>query len=347
MAGMRGLIAGALAAIAVAGAAPAVSEPVVVKSGAAQLPTSGLIIDLPANPALTYKVAGSWALADAPPNFDTRDIVDEYNVSTGALYAGNWVLVGYFTAGGCDGVLKGETLDKSWTTETTVWGETWLVRGGVYTFSSELGRKPAAVLCRSNAAGQSLVLYRFLVDQPETLGQADILRNVTQAGVLESASKSYNAGRTADILPLRRPETRNRGSTPANRTTTLGTTGLVVSFPDDGYVWLPEADQDVDFITRMAPSLPELSIEVVVVPGETCAGFLPKIEDQQPGLKPRNAPAGWMTGPTLIVEGETELTICQNSGGGAKLVGLFMPPGQTDLTVLHPIIIALGNARKP
>lgn len=339
------LAAGLISALALV--APAMAEPVTARSGPAQLPTSGLLIDLPANPALSYKISGSWSLDDAAPSFDTRDVIDEFNATTGKLVAGNWVLVGYFTAGDCKAILGGEKLDRAWETTATYWGESWTVRGGVYTFDGELGRRPAAVLCRTNATGQSLLLYRYFVDQPETMTQADMLRGVTQAGVLESASKSYSAGRAVEILPLRRAETRNRGSTPANRTVTLKTTGLQVQMPDDGYVWLPEADEQVDWLTRMLPTIPEISIELMVAAGMTCQQLTAAVSDDKPSVKPRNVPAGWVTGPTILVEGETELTICRDSPEGARFVGVFLPAERTDLTPLHPLLIALGNARKP
>jgi len=339
--------AGLFAAFALMSASPALAEPVSLRSGVAQLPTSGLQIDLPANPALSYKVSGSWSLDDAEPSFDGRDVIDEFNASSGTLLAGNWVLVGYFTAGGCANVLAGVTLDRSWNAEADYWGRRWSVRGGVYTFDSELGRRPAAVLCRTNDLGQSLLLYRFFVDQPETLGQAEMVRGVTQAGVLESASKSWDAGRAVEILPLRRPEMRNRGKTEAARTVTLATTGLQVQMPDDGYVWLPEADEEVDFITRLAPTLPEVSIEVLAAAGLTCQQILSSVSDERSDFKPRNVPAAWVVGPTLVVEGEPELTVCRDDPGGARLVGFFLPEGRNDLAPFHPILSALAAARKP
>lgn len=332
----------AVAVAAVSGAA--LADPIEFRSGAALLPMSALVIDLPANPSLTYKVSGSWSLDDSFPSFDARDVIDEYD-STGAIVAGSWVLTGYFTAGGCTDVLSGENLDKAWTTDTTLWGQSWKVRGGVYTFTGDIGRRPAAMLCRTDGLGRSLVLYRFLVDKPETLPQADIMKGVVQSGVLQSASKSYDSGRTASVLPVRRPEVRNRGETLATRAVKLPKSGLTVTFPDDGYVWLVTAGDNSDMINLMAPSLPDVTLEFTAYAGMTCADFTGQIGDDRPDIKPVNTPQGWLTGPSLTGDGTVEMTLCKASGDGIRLVGLFLPSGQTDVAALNPVIDALGNAQ--
>jgi len=342
-----GWLSGACLAATLWVAAPAGAEPVTAKPGPTHLPASGLVIDLPANPAVTYKVSGSWSVDDNAISFDSRDVIDEFDAASGKIVAGNWVMVGYFTAGDCKAVLAAEPLDQSWTTEATLWGEVWSVRGGVYTLSADIGRRPAAMLCKTNELGRSLTLYRYFVDQPETMSRADILGALPGAAVLKSAWNAYSSNSASEIQPLRRPEMRQRGGTPADRLVTLQGSGLQVHMPDDGYVWLPEPNGPYDLVTRLAPAMPEISLEFMEASGASCTDILATVTDEKPGAKARNLPATWATGPTLVVDGETELTVCKDSADGARLVGLFLPDGRTDLTPFHPILIALGNARRP
>ena len=106
----RFALAAACAAL-MAPAAFAQAIPVKLTQGEAQLPTSGLVIDLPAKAGIQYDVSGSWALSGGGASFDARDIVDEIEIATGKVATGNWVLSGYFTAGGCSETLADAKLD--------------------------------------------------------------------------------------------------------------------------------------------------------------------------------------------------------------------------------------------
>ena len=242
----RFALAAACAAL-VAPAAFAQAIPVRLAQGEAQLPTSGLVIDLPAKAGIRYDISGSWALSDGGASFDTRDIVDEIETATGNVATGNWVLSGYFTAGGCSETLAAAKLDAAWTQDATLWGESWSARGGVFTFENALGRRPAVVLCRGTEGGPTLLLYHFLANQPETLPQAAVMESVGKSGPLAAASKSFTAVRAKPIFPTRRTEVRNRGSEPAARRVTLALSGLEVDLPPDGYLWLPDSSDTADF----------------------------------------------------------------------------------------------------
>ncbi len=340
----RFALAAACAAL-IAPAAFAQAVPVRLAQGEAQLPTSGLVIDLPAKAGIQYDVSGSWALSGGGTSFDTRDIIDEIETATGNVATGNWVLSGYFTAGGCSETLAATKLDAAWTQAATLWGESWIVRGGVFVFENALGRRPAVVLCRGTEAGPSLILYHFLANQPETLSQAAVMDSAGKSGALAAASKSFTAVRTKPVFPTRRTDVRNRGSEPAARRVTLTLSGLEVDLPPDGYLWLPDAGDSADFLDRLLPTFPELTLETVVVPGTTCASLFDSFgSDIRADHRPLMLPAGWLDGPALTIDGQTELTMCHPVGASALVVGVFQGPDNRDVSTLHQMLSALLSA---
>jgi hypothetical protein len=344
----RGCLVAAMSAVVLAGLAPASaqSSPITVSEGPVLLPTSGLRIDAPAAPGRNYKVSGSWAFNAADNSFDTRDVIDEANATTGAVVAGNWVLVGYFTAGDCAAVVGEEALDAAWTQDIELWGLNWAVRGGVYTFTNELGRRPAALMCSTNAGGRSLLLYRFLVDQPDTTGKDAVMASVRTSAILERAARAWSSDTTGDSQPLRRTEVRNRGTDAAARTVTLPVAGLTFDIPPDGYFWLVEkatgADGETDMITRLLPSLPEVVLEVLPVKGVSCATLLPQLPQDRPNHRASDLPPEWTSGASILVEGDTELVACRATAYGSLMVGVFQGEVRTSLAALHPMLAALA-----
>jgi hypothetical protein len=335
----------ALAAIATVFLAPgalAQSIPVTLVEGEAQLPTSGLLIDLPAKAGIKYHVSGSWALSGGGASFDTRDIIDEIDIATGNVATGNWVLSGYFTAGGCSETLAATTLDGAWTREVTLWGESWNARGGVFTFDNALGRRPAVMLCREKDGGPSLLLKHFLANQPETLSQADVMASAGASGALAAASKSFTSARTKPIFPTRRTEVRNRGEETAARRVTLAVSGLDVDLPSDGYLWFPDKGDTSDFLYRLLPTFPALTLEVVKANDATCAGIFGSLTSGvRDAHRPLSLPPGWLDGPALVADDETYLTMCHPVGASALLIGVSQGPQNRDVSTLHQILSAL------
>ena len=322
--------------------AAAQATPVQRTQGAAQLPTSGLVIDLPAKPGIRYHVSGSWSLGDTGAIFDTRDVIDEIEVATGNVATGNWVLAGYFTAGGCDQTLASPELDADWRQTASLWDETWSVRGGVFTFDGALGRRPVAVLCRAKADGTTLLLYHFLANQPEDTSQAAVMDSAGQSAVLASASKSFSTERAEPVFPTRRTEVRNRGSTPAARTVKLAVSGLEVDLPADGYLWLPDSNDDSDFLDRLLPTFPQATLEVVFASGVSCADVFGSLDSElRPAHRPLALPSGWVDGPGLMIDGETEMTMCHPVSASALVVGVFQGPDRRDVSDLHSVLGAL------
>ncbi len=343
----RGVVAGALVIGALTGVAFAQATPLTVTQGRIDLPTSGLRIEAPAAPNIAYKVSGSWAFNAETNAFDTRDVVDESNTSTNTLVAGNWILIGYFDAGDCNAVVRDVNLDGGSTSQQTVWGMTWTVRTGVYTFDGALDRKPAAVLCATDSAGRSLLLYRFVLDRGETLPDADIMSSVRGSTILERSAAAWRDNIAADLQPLRRTEVRNRGTSPAARKVTLPVSGLTFDIPDDGYFWLAETEAEegaeTDMIYRLLPSTPEVTLDIVAAEGLGCPDLLALLPLDRPTHRASDLPANWTSGGSLLVDGETELVACRTMDYGALVVGVFQGEQRTSLSWAHPMLNALAH----
>ncbi len=86
---------------------PAASaDPIESPGGAVVLPLTGLALDLPlAASGCGYRLSGSWAI-DASGSYDGRDVLDE--ACGDSLTSGNWVSMGYFTAGSDSAVVAAE-----------------------------------------------------------------------------------------------------------------------------------------------------------------------------------------------------------------------------------------------
>ncbi|MEZ5936759.1 MAG: hypothetical protein R3C52_00900 [Hyphomonadaceae bacterium] len=331
-----------LAGLTPGGLVPAMASAEVLKTSGGQtvLPLSGLVIDLPSRPGVTYNISGSFYLNDDPPSFDARDVVDELGAD-GKLIAGNWVMSGYFTAADCPELLQDDDLEAMWTRKTTLWGVEWDVRGGVFTFANDLGRKPAGMLCRIDETGHGVLLYRFLMDAPENANADTILASIQSSAALEQAARSYLARRSASVQSAHRPEVRNRGETKPARTVSLPNAGFDVAAPDDGFIWLFEKTDDVDTISRLAPTLPDLAIELLAIGGATCAdvfGALPPAD--YPDIKPTNVPENWIAGPTVDVNGQPEALLCTNVPAGAVMAGLFQE-SEPDVTPFAMMLKAI------
>lgn len=322
---------------------PASADPVQLQHGRAELSTSGLVIDLPAIEGRSYNVSASWSIDEETQIFDTRDVIDEFD-SNGNLILGTWVQSGFFDAGSCADVLAEAQLDAPWNTTVTLWGETWTVHGGIFTFTGSLGRRPAAKLCRDRKDGTALLLHHYLVDRPESIGQAATMEAVARSEVMAAASRSYTENRIAKAKPLLRPEVRSRGEGKAARTVSLNTNMMMLDLPEDGYVWLAFDGDGADYLERAMPSLPPVSVELIALEAYPCADLLASFhENLLPDHRPANLPAGWVAGNGLNVNGDRELIMCHATDFGALLVGVFQGTDR-DVSFLHPLMAALLKA---
>lgn len=329
------------------------ADPVVVAPGRVALPMSGLALELPRDkrPGFSWVLSGSWQLDDASSGFDGRDVIDEKLGET--LVAGTWVQVGYFTAGDCDAVVRSVELAEAWESAANLWGHAASLRGGIFAFEGALGNKASVMLCMKRGDRKQLIIHRFFLDQPTTMTREAMLAAVEGSKLLERVVGAWAKDRTdTSTPPLRRPEVRRRGDVEATREVKLGKAGFAFRFPDDGQVWIrnrPGADDTTDWLDLVVPAEPEVTIEVGLVTDTSCADFFGGIGlDRRPNSAPRHLPAGWLAGPTLIVDGKPELTTCKAIGDDALVIGAFIAPFAEDFARFGALIeaIAAGAAAR-
>jgi hypothetical protein len=194
-----------------------------------------------------------------------------------------------------------------------------------------------------------LLLYRFLIAQPETVSQDAVMADLRSAVILERASRAYDAGRVESIAPLRRTEVKNRGKIAAARRVTLTESGLSLDLPDDGFVWLANKGDSADMLDRMAPFFPETTIEVAAVEDADCDDIFESLaasSENKPGREVRNLPDGWRAGPAFVIDGEVEAVACRMQDYGALAAGFFLDRERTDVAEYHPILSALARAQR-
>jgi len=328
------------------------AEPVVVPPGPVVLPLSGLAFTLPADPraGFTWNLSASFALSGSGASFDGRDVLDEK--LKGKLVAGTWIQVGYFDAGDCKATVAATELAEPWTDERELFGLRWCLRGGTFDLGPELGKVPAVVLCTHREGRKDLLLHRFFLDMPPAPARERILAALPGAKAIERIARAWEQGTWAAVKSRLRPEVRDRGKVEPVRTVKLTHSGLSLTLPDDGFVWLvraPNPEESVDWLDLMAPALNEVSLEVVRVPGTTCQQVFDGITTKKRyDAPPQNVPEGWTIGPTLVVEGNLERVVGRQVGPDAILVGLFHVPdqgrGAGDFAALNPLLAAIAAA---
>ncbi|MCC6620422.1 MAG: hypothetical protein IT385_04160 [Deltaproteobacteria bacterium] len=338
------VVAGALLASGVASA-----EPIVLKPGKHVLPMSGLELDLPRDgrKGFAWSASASWALSNEGRSFDGRDVLD---AKVGdKLVGGTWIHVGHFDAGGCDKVVMQAELGNAWASPHEMHGATWSVRGGIFKFDKELGEVPTAVLCAERPNRKALLVYQFFIEDP-SMTMAAMLDALGRSKLLANLTASWKADKSGAVATRTRPEVRDRGTVPAVRSVKLEVTSLTISLPDDGSIWLapaPGEEDVVDWIERMAPSTPEIEVEVLRAPAQSCAEVFDQITaDKRSDTPPRNLPKGWEAGPTLVIDGKLERTMCHLAGKDAIVVGAFVTPDKgpkaQDMKPIGPLLDAIA-----
>lgn len=331
---------------------PKTTQPLEVKSGKIDLPLSGLKVDLPAQgKGHTYKVSSSFSLEQG---FDARDVIDE--AVDGKLVAGTWILVGYFTAGDCKAVVGAAELESPWESELSLHDIAFTARGGVFTFDGELGKVPTAVLCAERpklepGTRKALLLYHYFIGSDLATPRDELLAMLKKRPAVERAIKSWKLDTVSKGRPLEAGNVRVRGDTQPGPLT-LQLARLTLRPPDDGTFWITRGapDESVDWLDRMVPALPEISVEVVHSP-ESCTATLAMVNGKQMKGAPaaRHLPSGWSAGPILDIDGDPEYTVCRDFKDGAILVGFFLEKSFKqdlgDLRPIHSILDALTAAK--
>lgn len=335
----RSLVTLALALVA---AVPATADPLETTGGQSVLPITGLVVSLPAlTDSLVYHLSGSWAI-DEDGSYNGRDVLDELSGST--LTAGTWVSLGYFDAGEGTALVNSVTMTDDWSTEADLWGGHWSIHGGTYDLGS-LGPTPAVVMATTLGRGMSILMHHYFVGTPAPQAQADLLARLADRAVPAAVWSAASQRLWQPVLPTHRDDVTNRGDIEAARSVTLTRTGITVEIPDDGAVWIvrnaPEAE--ADFLDRMAPSLPDVSLEIAYLTDMDAEAVFAALTMEKRDVPPRNLPDDWTAGPQLVLDdGLLELTAAYETLGGVVIVGIFQAEGDTDAAYLWPMLESIA-----
>ncbi|MBK9431322.1 hypothetical protein [Sphingorhabdus sp.] len=334
---------------AVTVSAPASAQTKTVASGTTTLPMSGLVINLPADKTLQYKVSGSFSLNDAGTVYEGRDVIDDFDPKTGKLHNGYWILTGYYDAKGCDAVLATVSLLQPWAADANFWGKSWKLRGGMFDFKNTLGQKPTVVMCRTEDDGRAFLLYRFMIENPPANSRENGLKAITSAKVLAAASRAYDA-KTYDRSGVsQKAIIKNRGKLSAVRKLKLAKVGFEIMLPDDGTVWLTNTTEHADMLNRLAPSLPSADMELAYGANIDCKMMFDALNKQPRNAAEEAKPAinvasGWQVGPVILAGKDPERTLCLKTPKGAAMAGLFLDPGDNNAAPYRNILDAIKAA---
>lgn len=327
------------------------ADPVVLSSGPVVLPLTGLAVDLPkdARPGAAWSVSGSWSLTEGGAAFDARDVID-LKVD-GQIASGTWVHVGYFNAGDCGAVVNELAVPDRWTATRDLFGLRWSVAGGTWDFENDLGKKPVIAMCTPREGRASLLIYHFFVADDAPDNEARLVA-LGKNKLLERVTKAWEKDNFGPSAPMKRPEIKQRGDIPAVRTVRLDRSQLDLALPDDGFAWLARSADGSDFLDRMAPAAPDVTLETVRIRGVPCDQLIPTTGPDAPPRvaepTPTGLPADWRSLGTIKVDATVERLICRERGGTSQVVGFLVTPDGApkglDLGPYLPMLSALAAA---
>lgn len=322
------------------------SEPIEIPAtgGRLILPMSGLAVNFPAQPDVRTELKASWS---TKTGFDSRDVIDQFK--DGKLIAGTWVLTGYFDAGDARATVLTEKLVDAWPVTTMdAWGMTWQMRGGKYEFTGSLGAQPALVYATDRSKDYpTLLLYHFFIGEPGISGE-EMVQRVKASPLSAAIVKAYRENRYGTSFPARHPAVKSRDDSVAARTVTLKKHNLQVALPDDGYIWVPQKEPEgiTDFLYRLGPTFPELTLDVLVIDAPTVRAAWGSIDLSPPpaGTIIANLPDGWEVGPEVTPPSGKESTVAKQIGHRVLIVGFLANTVTTDAEPLGPILEALAES---
>lgn len=350
------IVLGTCLSLCVGLAGRADAEPVKVRAGKVVLPITGLAVELPRDPrkSATWLLSGSWSLSNGGSAYDGRDVIDQH--VGGKLVRGDWIHTGYYDVGDCAAVVKDAALTERWDGEADLYGEHFQVGAGIFDLGEEIGKIKTLVLCTQDGRGKALLLYHYFVAPGAPTGKAG-LPLIAKDKLLARVTHAWRTGAYGDARPTQRPEIRRRGDIAAARTVTLPKSDLELALPDDGFVWLAHGgadDEITDYLDRMAPALPDITLDIAYLPQQACSEVLAsvlagaKIVDEPP---PLGVPLRWTAYPTILGGDLHERLICRDVDGSALIVGLLgVPrdaPASRDFGPYALIIQALVDAATP
>lgn len=329
------LLLGCLALAPSAAARPAASVP---------LPTSGLAVNLPSS---AFHVTGNFAFDGS--GFWARDVIDE-NAADGSLLSTTYVAVSTFGGTSCrDGIAAEQLAQPMQLQSARRWGTTWTVGGGFREFSDlGLGTRRAIALCAQGPDHDQIVItYAFLHDDPAALtaGQA-MTRALHSAPAVEAVARAFLANKTATGPSLQAVNVHDLGAMKTSRTIGLHKAGILLTLPDDGFMWMAMANDDearaVDYLRRVAPALPSVTVAIGRVASASCDAAFAGDAQSTKQVALSHVPTEWNVGPTHKVDGDTEHVLCKRDGKSTLVVGLFAET--TDLAPFKPLLDAISHA---
>lgn len=335
-------IAAALAFLATPSLA---EEALTVQSGKVTMPMTGVEIDIPARPGTEFSVYGSWGLYPDENNIlDARDVVEEFPVDGDDPSAGSWFYIEFLGEGGCMASIGNVPFENVWMSEETLWGNTWLVRGGNYQLDSVM---PGSISCRTYPGGESVVMYRFLPQKPLTTTKAEILAELRASAPGAAFDRAIAEGAVVAVKPMHLGHVFNSGESPAARPMALAASGLTVNLPDDGYFWTATVYNNVDLISREVPVYPEMHLETAKISGWTCQQVFASADMVgDPVPVPPGLPASWTAESRVRTDGYMETALCHPLQGGTLIVSLYTSKDTASLSEAAPLLGALMEAAK-
>lgn len=322
-------------------------DPTKVSSGRAQLPVSGLIVDLKPMDGVEYAVSGSWSTDEAGLSFDSRDVLEE--IRQGEVVATTDLKSVQAAPEACATELARAKVSDAWTTTAMLGSKTWQVRGGAITTQADAVARPGAVLCRL-VAGRTFVIQRLLTSSDKALDQTSIMDEVRTASVLGAISQSLDAGRIGKAYPTRNAGVIQRGGVSPARTAKLELNALTFKIPDDGFFWkvAKNEESNEDLLIRMLPTLPEVQVNITMGWDLGCDEMTAAPDDAQHmrGHGAADAPPGWKALPSLKYDdGRVELAVCYPHKAGALFVGVSQGPDERSVGYLRPLFDALAVSK--
>lgn len=337
--------AGLAAALTLLASPALAQETLTLQSGKATLPISGVEVDIAARPGTEFSIYGSWGFFPDQNNaVDARDTIEEYPVGGDAPSAGSWLYVEFLDDAGCMGSIGNVPFENVWMSEETLWGNTWLVRGGNYMLDRLV---PGSISCRTYPDGTSVVFYRFLPEKPLTTSKVEILTELKGSAAGAAFDRAIASGTSAPVKPLHVEHVFNSGDAPAVRSVTLTASGLTVNLPDDGFFWNVGEYNNIDMFSREVPVFPEMHLETARIAGRTCkdvfdnAGFTSEALPVPPGI-----PASWMAETHTRTDKFNETALCHPVADGVLIASLYTPKETKNLADIAPLLGALAEAAR-
>lgn len=322
-----------------------------LSSGSVTLPLSGLVIELPEEEDVSYRVRSFYSITDGA-KYGARDILEQYvYISYG--WDGDdepteavWVQHGKILDGGCQGFIAKEPLDGATDLPLSAWGLSW--QGRVGTLELDGVVTPTAILCtQRDDKAESLVLHVYVRDLDATAHRDVIASRVKTSPLASRIAEAYRLERVAVDAPLGRPEVGMFQSAAAPPTSlAVPFHKVTLALPKDGFAWTldgaaTEARTASDFITSMFPSATDLGIEFRQIGPGPCEGALGRTTGT---FVAAATVAGWSGERVKQGQNFHEVWLCKSLADRAVIARLTAKAELGELARFQPILEAIATA---